>query len=102
VIHSVNANIGHVHALFISLFEGRMISRWIVTNITSARGTLHCRKTRIPCEDQLVICGLHVNHEAVDKSYIIMLVSYNCNQNTRVYYLVKICSRVANYLSLFQ
>jgi hypothetical protein len=26
-----------------------MFSRWIVMNITSARGTLHCRKTRIPC-----------------------------------------------------
>jgi hypothetical protein len=30
------------------------------SNITSARGTLHCRKTRIPCGDQLVICGLYV------------------------------------------
>jgi hypothetical protein len=37
-----------------------MFSRWIVTNITSARGTLHCRKTRIPCVDQVVICGLYV------------------------------------------
>jgi hypothetical protein len=36
-----------------------MFSRWIVTNITSARRTLHCRKTRIPCGDQLVICGLY-------------------------------------------
>jgi hypothetical protein len=35
-----------------------MFSRRIVMNITSARGTLHCRKTRIPCGDQLVICGL--------------------------------------------
>jgi hypothetical protein len=35
-----------VTALFISFFEGRMFSRWIVTKITSARGTLHCRKTR--------------------------------------------------------
>jgi hypothetical protein len=34
-----------------------MFSLWILTNITSARGTLHCRKTRIPCRDQLVICG---------------------------------------------
>jgi hypothetical protein len=34
-----------------------MFSRWIVTNITSARGTVHCRKTRIPCGDQLVIGG---------------------------------------------
>jgi hypothetical protein len=36
-----------------------MFSRWIVTNITSARGTLHCRKTRILCGDQLVVCGLY-------------------------------------------
>jgi hypothetical protein len=36
-----------------------MFSRWTVTNITSDRGTLHCRKTRIPCGDQLVICGLY-------------------------------------------
>jgi hypothetical protein len=27
-----------------SFFEGRMFWRWIVTNITAARGTLHCRK----------------------------------------------------------
>jgi hypothetical protein len=25
-----------------SFFEGRMFSSWIVTNITFARGTLHC------------------------------------------------------------
>jgi hypothetical protein len=36
-----------------------VFSRWIVTNITSARGTLHCRETRIPCGDQLVVCGLY-------------------------------------------
>jgi hypothetical protein len=36
-----------------------MFSRWIVTNITFVRGTLHCRKTRIPCGDQIVICGLY-------------------------------------------
>jgi len=29
--------------LFIYFFEGRMFSHRIVTNITSARGTLHCR-----------------------------------------------------------
>jgi hypothetical protein len=29
-------------------------------NISSARGTSHCRKIRIPCGDQLVICGLYV------------------------------------------
>jgi hypothetical protein len=59
VIHSLTANIGHVHALFISLFEGRMFSRWIVTSITSVHGTVHYRKIRIPCGDQLVICGLY-------------------------------------------
>jgi hypothetical protein len=37
-----------------------MFSRWIVTNITSARGTLHCRKTRRPCGDQPVVCGLYM------------------------------------------
>jgi hypothetical protein len=26
-------------------------------NITSARGTVHCRKTRISSGDHLVICG---------------------------------------------
>jgi hypothetical protein len=34
-----------------------MFSRWLVTNISSAHGTLHCRKTRVPCGDQLVVCG---------------------------------------------
>jgi hypothetical protein len=64
VIHSLTANIGqfkrcksHVHLFFIFFVEGRMCSRWIVTNITSAGGTVHCRTTRIPCRDQLVICG---------------------------------------------
>jgi hypothetical protein len=37
-----------------------MFSRLIVTNITSGRGTLHCRKTHSPCRDQLVICGLYL------------------------------------------
>jgi hypothetical protein len=36
-----------------------MFSRWIVTNIISARGTVLYRKTRIPCGDYLVICGLY-------------------------------------------
>jgi hypothetical protein len=36
-----------------------MFSRWIVTNITFARGNLHCRKTRILYGAQLVICGLY-------------------------------------------
>jgi hypothetical protein len=44
VIHSLTANFGQfgfwilsVRALFISFFDERMFSRWIVTNITSAR-----------------------------------------------------------------
>jgi hypothetical protein len=65
VIHSLTANIGQfkhykLTALFISFFERRMFSRWIVTNITTARGTLHYCKTRIPCGNQLVICGQHI------------------------------------------
>jgi hypothetical protein len=63
VIHSLTANIGQfgrfVTALYLSFSEGRMFSRWIVKNINSARGTVYCCKTRIPCWDQLVICGLH-------------------------------------------
>jgi hypothetical protein len=62
VIQNLTANIRQfgsiITTLFISFFERRMLSRWIVTNITSSRGTLHCSKTRIPCGDQLVICGL--------------------------------------------
>jgi hypothetical protein len=34
-----------------------MFSRWIVTNTACVRRTLHCHKTRITCEDKLVICG---------------------------------------------
>jgi hypothetical protein len=45
-----------------------MFSRWIVTNITSARGTVHCRKTRISCGDRLVICGLYPVGAAVQTS----------------------------------
>jgi hypothetical protein len=37
-----------------------MFSRWIVTHITSVRGNLHCRKTHVPCGDQLKICGLYI------------------------------------------
>jgi hypothetical protein len=63
VIHSLTANIGqfglHCNSLVHFFLWGRMFSRWIVTNITSARGTVHCRKIRIPCGDQLVICGLY-------------------------------------------
>jgi hypothetical protein len=61
MIHSVTVNIRqfkHCNSLvFISLFEGLMFSRWIVMSITSARRTVHCRKTRILCGDQLLICG---------------------------------------------
>jgi hypothetical protein len=57
VIHNLTANIGQfegiVTALLIYFFE----EHWRVMNITSARGTLHCRKTRIPCGDPLVFCG---------------------------------------------
>jgi hypothetical protein len=34
-----------------------MFSRWVVTNITPVRGTVNFRNPRIPCGDQLVICG---------------------------------------------
>jgi hypothetical protein len=47
-----------------------MFSRWIETNITSARGTLHCSKTRSPCVDLLVICGLYTDPpEQVSSAY---------------------------------
>jgi hypothetical protein len=63
LIHSLTANIRQfgsiVTALFMSFFERRMFSCSIVKKITSARRTLHCRKTRIPCGDQLVICRQH-------------------------------------------
>jgi hypothetical protein len=39
-----------------------MFSRWIVTKNTSPRGTVHCRKTRIPCGDHLLICGQYYIH----------------------------------------
>jgi hypothetical protein len=39
-----------------------MFSRWIVTNITSAVGTVHCRKTRISCVKQLMIYGQYIIH----------------------------------------
>jgi hypothetical protein len=67
VIHSLTANIGHVHAVFIYFFEGQVFSYWIVTNITTASGTLQCRKIRVPCGDQLVICGLYLNYCIVRK-----------------------------------
>jgi hypothetical protein len=45
-----------------------MFSRLIVTNITSAQGAVHCRKTRIPCGDQLVVCGQYYCCDAVNQS----------------------------------
>jgi hypothetical protein len=42
-----------------------MFSRWLVTNITSASRTVHCRKTHISCGDQLVICGLYLSYTGV-------------------------------------
>jgi hypothetical protein len=36
-----------------------MFSCWIVMDVTSTHGTFHCRKTHIPCGDQLMICGLY-------------------------------------------
>jgi hypothetical protein len=72
-IHSVTANIGHVHVYFISFFEGLVFSCWLVTNVTSARGTLHCRKTRILCGDQLVICGLYTFFYLLYACYITSL-----------------------------
>jgi hypothetical protein len=53
-----------------------MFSRWIVTNITSARGTVHCRKTHIPCGDQLVICGLYVVLFCVGRSLCDGLITH--------------------------
>jgi hypothetical protein len=62
VIHSLTENIVQFGSILtpIYFFDGRMFSRWIVTNSTSDRGTVHCRKTRIPWGDQLVICGLYL------------------------------------------
>jgi hypothetical protein len=40
-----------------------MFSRWIVTNITSACGTVYCRKASIHCGDQLGIYGQYVRRE---------------------------------------
>jgi hypothetical protein len=60
VIHSLAANIGqlkhynsvvHFFLLGVNVFTFDSVEH-------SARGTLHCRKTRTPCGDQLVICGL--------------------------------------------
>jgi hypothetical protein len=78
VTYSLTSNIGHfgfwrvsVRALYISFFEGQMFSRWIVTNITSARGTLHCHKTHILCGDQFVISGLYqaIRHNNPEDSH---------------------------------
>jgi hypothetical protein len=70
MIRSLTTNIGR-YALIISFFEGRMFSRWIVTNITSARGTLHCRKTRIPCGVKLVICGQYGELESKEEEIVV-------------------------------
>jgi hypothetical protein len=58
-----------------------MFSRWIVKNITFARLTLHYRKTRIPCGDQLVICG----------QYLTCILYYfnKCNEFVSVSYFLK-------------
>jgi hypothetical protein len=54
-----------------------MFSRWIVTNITSACGTLRCRKTRIPCGDQLVMCG----HYYTTKKQHVMRITYTAGES---------------------
>jgi hypothetical protein len=46
-----------------------MLSRCIETNITSARGTVHCQKTHIPFGDPLVFCAQYlrfISHELYD------------------------------------
>jgi hypothetical protein len=87
VIHRLTANIGQfkhcnslVHFFF---FEGRMFSRCIVTNITSARGTLHCRKTRIFCRDQLVTT-VHSVSRIMGLRMRTILDSVNTTMNLRV------------------
>jgi hypothetical protein len=83
VIHILTANCGqfkHCNRLkFISFFDGRMFSRRMVTNITSARGTEHCRKTRIPCGDQFLTCGLYEagSHTLVIRKYY-SVTFYDC------------------------
>jgi hypothetical protein len=49
-----------------------MFSPWIVMNITSARGTVLCRKTHFPCGDHLVICGQYtaVYSRKLSSSYL--------------------------------
>jgi hypothetical protein len=82
VFHSLTANTQNfgsiVTALFISFYEGQIFSRWIVTKITSARGTLYSRKTRIPCGDQLVICGLYLGVQNGDGKNYVTSVSNGC------------------------
>jgi hypothetical protein len=45
-------------------------------NSTSARRTWHCRKTCIPCWDQLVICGLYLTTGHCQ--YLVYIVSTFC------------------------
>jgi hypothetical protein len=60
-----------------------MFSCWIVTNITSARGTVHCRKTRIPYGNQLVICGQYLaicSDVIVFENYVLLLAQNSKNR----------------------
>jgi hypothetical protein len=41
-----------------------MFSRWPVTKITSTGETVHCRKTRIPCGNRLVIFGEYLSQHS--------------------------------------
>jgi hypothetical protein len=90
VIHNLTANIGQfisiVTALFSSLFERRMFSRGIVMNITSARGTLRCRKTHIPCGDKLVIFGHYVYLSWVQVAYSFQHTNLKHLQSVFLYY----------------
>jgi hypothetical protein len=52
-----------------------MFSRWIVTNITSARGTVHSRKTRIPCG----INSLSVDCMFIEAGFVVSCKVVLCN-----------------------
>jgi hypothetical protein len=90
VIHSLTADIGqfkHCNSLvnfFLWKGGGRTFSRWIVTNITSARGTVHCRKTRIPCGNKLVICGQHRKRAQTDLFEVPACVEGTREENLRI------------------
>jgi hypothetical protein len=64
-----------------------MFSRWIVTKITSARGTVHCRETRIPCGDQLLICGLYIvaRSRSSDVNMLHATISGNCSADLQAH-----------------